>query len=174
MPGKSFSAAEFIKRFRAGEFAAAPLEATGFVKLPEEGDGLLFSHANDCSSWVSVPRKLIDHVEFLRVVSCKDHHHPLVTLTFSAPESSEAQVFAGLAKLTQASSSNLQGLPSVPVLSSPTPINPVHSPGLTTFNMTSPSAHAFLQAIDDMAAPGDCPRGQRKVWIDDHWECVDA
>lgn len=167
MAGISFSTAEFVRKLRAGEFASAPLAATGLVKTSEEEDGLLFAHGSDCTNWISIPTRLIDRVEFLQVVPCKDHSHPLVTLVFSIPESPEAQVFAGLAKLTSSASPNPQPIRSVPVFSAPLAAHPLQPHAFfTSFDVPNPSAHALLQ--DNII----CPDGQKKVWLGDHWGCV--
>jgi hypothetical protein len=173
MSGKTYPVEEFIKRLRAGEFASAPLEATGLIELPIEGDGLLFAHGSDCTNWISIPRKLIDRVEFLGVVSCKDHTHPFVTLIFSVPESPEGQAFAGIAKLSRAAASMPQTR-AVPVLSGPIAVHPLQPHTfLTTFDMASPSSHAAFQAAGDVSGmPGRCPPGQKMVQVGDHWECV--
>jgi hypothetical protein len=151
MAGISFSAADFVAKLRAGEFASAPLTTTGLVKLSEDdGDALLFAHANDCSNWVKIPVSLLESVEFLRTMPCKDHSHPLVTLLFRAPQSAEAQTFAAIAKLISAASLNPQASRAAHLLGTP-----VHAPV---------QPHAFIAALDlpDTVAPdanGNCPDG---------------
>jgi hypothetical protein len=162
MPGISFIAAEFVVKLREGHFSSPPMSATGLVKLPDDeavkGKGkakvieaLQFVHGSDCDHWVSVPLRLIDRVDFLRVVRCKDHSHPLVTLIFSVPETDEAKTFAAIANLTSAASSNLPGSRSFSVLGAPVSFHPAQSHAfLTTLNMAGPVAPD---------ANGICPPG---------------
>lgn len=161
MAGISFTVADFVATLRQGHFASDPLSATGLVKIPEEkvrGKGkenvieaLEFAHGSDCTNWVSVPLKFIDRVDFLRVVRCKDHSHPLVTLIFSIPESEEAKIFAAIAKVTSTTSSNLPGTHSISMVGAPISHQPTLPQAFfTTFNMPS------VVAPD---ANGNCPWG---------------
>jgi hypothetical protein len=160
MAGISFTVGDFVAKLREGHFASPPLSATGLVKLPDDEKvkskgkenviaSLQFAHANDCEHWVNVPLMLIDCVDFLRVVRCKDHSHPLVTLIFSVPQTPEAQTFAAIANLTRTTSSNLPGSRSFSVVGTPFSYHPAQ-------------AHAFLTALN-MASPvlpdanGNCP-----------------
>jgi hypothetical protein len=164
MAGISFTAADFVAKFREGHFASAPLSATGLVKLPDDErpkskgketaiTALQFAHGSDCDHWVTIPLTLIDRVDFLRVVRCKDHNHPLVTLIFSVPQSPEAQTFHEIAKLASAASSN----PSVTRGASALTTSIPHD---------SLQAHAFLTPSDmpEFVRPnpdGQCPDGYR-------------
>jgi hypothetical protein len=91
-----FTAQEFIDKLRS-DAIEAPLALTGMVKLPEDhSTELMFAPGTRCVDWMSVPLDAIESVEVLDVVPCDDHTHPLVTLTFKAPESSEGALFAAL------------------------------------------------------------------------------
>jgi hypothetical protein len=148
----SFSAAEFIVKLRDGQFASPPLTATGLVKVSEdEANTLLFAHGTDCTNWVEVPVQMIDSVEFLRVVPCKDHTHPLVTLVFAVPKSPEAQTFAAIAKSASAASFHPQTPSALQVLGVPVQTHPLQP-------------HAFMAALKETntVAPdpnGHCPDG---------------
>jgi hypothetical protein len=168
----TYTAVDFIAKLRQGEFVSDPLAVTGLVKLPEEGDGLLFAYGTDCTNWISIPLKLIKGVEFLRVARCEDHNHPLVTLIFSTPESLEAQVFARIAKLTSTPQPNPQAPHPVAALSAPIAVHPLKPQAISTaFDMINPSAHALLQATG-AGMPPNCPPGQRAVKVGDQWHCV--
>jgi hypothetical protein len=158
MAGVSFTAKDFIAKLRQGRFASAPVAATGLVKLSEEDkNALLFAHGTDCTNWISVPVSLIDRVDFLRVMPCKDHSHPLVTLIFSAPQSPEAQTFAAIANLTSTTSSTPAVTRAVPVHAAPIAYHPlpIH-PFPTRFNVASAGS------ANDTVSPnpdGKCPDG---------------
>jgi hypothetical protein len=171
MASITFSVAEFVAKLRAGSFVSNPLVVTGFVKLPEEGDVLLLAQGHGCTNWNPIALPLIERVEFHRVVPCKDHSHPLVSLTLAQPESEEAQTFANIAKMSQefiqspyppaiGTSSQFHGLgPHVP---------------FTMFNAGSGSlvAHALLQTPAGLAAAvGDCPKHFHKCWDGTQWTC---
>lgn len=92
----SFTAKEFLAKLAKDDFAR-PLTLTGMVKANEDAaDELLFVAGTRCANWTSVPTNLIDNVEVLGTVSCGDHSHHRVTLTFKAPKSPEAATFAAL------------------------------------------------------------------------------
>jgi hypothetical protein len=167
MAGISFTTKDFVAKLREGHFASAPLSATGLVKLPDDEGvkakgretvitALQFAHGSDCSQWVTVPLTLIDRVDFLRVVRCKDHSHPLVTLIFSLPKTPEAQTFAAIANLAS-TASNPPLTRAVSVLGAPMAYHPVqHHPLLTTFNVAS------AVSADETVSPnpdGKCPDG---------------
>ena len=149
MAGISFTAADFAAKLREGHFASAPLSVTGLVKLPDDegvrGRGketaikaLQFAHGSNCDHWITVPLTLIDRVDFLRVVRCKDHSHPLVTLVFSLPQTSEAQTFAAIANLASAPPATSPLTRAVPVFNAPIAYHPVQTDAfLTRFNMAS-------------------------------------
>jgi hypothetical protein len=68
------------------------------VKLDEDSGGLLFAHGSDCTDWIPIPLDAIETVELLDVVPCRDHAHPLVTLSIKAPESPEGALYASMLK----------------------------------------------------------------------------
>jgi hypothetical protein len=95
----TFSAQEFVERL-GRDGLAPPLRLTGLVKLPEEsGDGLEFALGTRCENWTTLPLALVENVEVRQTVPCRDHEHPLVTLTLKVPESGEAAAFAALLRV---------------------------------------------------------------------------
>jgi hypothetical protein len=69
---------------------------------PVAGDtnSIFYSEGTTCTSWLKVPVDLIDSVEVLSEVPCKDHTHPLVRLHFRSPsvENKEATLLHELLK----------------------------------------------------------------------------
>jgi hypothetical protein len=140
------------------------------MKLPEEEDALLFSCGSDCTNWVGIPLRLIDHVQFWRVLPCKDHSHPFVTLVLASPSHPDATVFAEIARSSASAAADPQAGRSVPVYGAVHPVQP-HA-FLTILHPGSPSAHALLQAFGGaLGPPPTCPKGQTPVPAGDHWEC---
>ncbi|WP_062991177.1 hypothetical protein [Nocardia anaemiae] len=93
---RSLSVGEFVDKLRRDDLKA-PLTLTGMVKLAEDSSTqLMFAAGTRCDNWISVELNAIENVEILDVVPCDDHTHPLVTLTFKAPESPEGAMYAAL------------------------------------------------------------------------------
>jgi hypothetical protein len=167
MAAMSFTPADFAAKLREGHFASAPLSATGLVKLPDnegvKGKGkekatqtLQFAHGSDCDSWINVPLTLIDRIDFLRVVRCKDHSHPLVTLIFSVPQTPEAQTFAAIANLTSTSWSNPAGSRQLSLVGTPFSYHPAQSHAFTT-SPVSPDANGMCPPGYHPCSQGCCP-----------------
>ena len=91
-----FTAQEFVHQLRNDEVQPL-LTLTGMVKQAEDDDTrLLFALGTQCADWTQVPLDSIESVEVLDSVPCKDHAHPLVSLTLRQPESSEGTLFSAL------------------------------------------------------------------------------
>jgi hypothetical protein len=74
-----------------------PLTISGMMKAPEkESDHLLLSVGADCDRWIKVPLELIEGVELVRMMQCKDHSHPYVLLEFKSPTTPEGILFADI------------------------------------------------------------------------------
>jgi hypothetical protein len=92
----SFSAKEFVSKLSKDDFDI-PLTLTGMAKSSEgSSSDFLFVIGTRCGDWVSVPIDMVEHVEVLGTVSCDDHLHQRVTLTFKTPKSPDAVAFAAL------------------------------------------------------------------------------
>lgn len=177
MAGMSFSAAEFIAKLREDHFASTPLTATGLVTISEDDDSaLLFAYGTDCSNWIKVPVQMIDSVQFLRVIPCKDHNHPLVTLIFRSPQSSEAQTLAALARLATITASNSQASRGAEVLGVPVSGHASQQHAFIAQHHAVIAQHHSLMAqhhslmatlnVANTVAPdanGKCPDGYSKV-----------
>ncbi|MFJ9550816.1 hypothetical protein [Streptomyces erythrochromogenes] len=85
---------EFLRKLREGDLTPR-IRVIGMVKAGEgESDHILFSR--HCTDWIPIPVDMIQTLEHLDSVQCKDHSHPLAAITFREPESPEVRVFAGL------------------------------------------------------------------------------
>ncbi|MFH8387666.1 hypothetical protein ACH4E7_43450 [Kitasatospora sp. NPDC018058] len=93
MGPKVYSPQEFFARNDLG----APLVLTGMVKKEENDDQFVsFAVGTSCSNWRRVPADAIEGIEHLRDISCQDHMHPLVNVSFKRPQSDEGLLFASL------------------------------------------------------------------------------
>lgn len=91
-----FSPQEFVERLRRDELAA-PLTLTGMVKeAPDNSTHLLFAFGARCESWTSIPLDLIDKIELVDQLTCRDHSHPLVNVILKKQQSPEAVVLVSL------------------------------------------------------------------------------
>jgi hypothetical protein len=94
--GNTYSARDFLDKLIAGEMVS-PLRLTGLAKEPsEDSDSILFAAGGACENWVSIPTEMVTQVEMLSMTTCDDHSHPLVSLTFATPSSTEGQVLEQL------------------------------------------------------------------------------
>ena len=97
---KTFAPGDFLKALSEGGLRE-PILKTGMVKQDESSpDALLFSEGGSCASWTKIPLDLIEQIEFIRTVRCRDHEHPLVRLHLKEPDPANtvAAVFAALVK----------------------------------------------------------------------------
>ncbi|MFG2338744.1 hypothetical protein [Streptomyces yangpuensis] len=85
---------EFLRKLREGDLTPQ-IRIVGMVKSDkEDSDRILFSR--DCTDWISIPVDMIQTLENLGSVQCKDHSHPLAVITFHEPGSPEVRVFTRL------------------------------------------------------------------------------
>lgn len=82
---KSFSGADFVKVLSEGSLRD-PIIKEGMVKPSEDAcDSIQFSEGTTCQIWTKIPVDMIERVEFLSNIQCKDHQHPLVRLFLKEP-----------------------------------------------------------------------------------------
>jgi hypothetical protein len=114
---QTYSPEEFLDKLQSDDLSL-PLRLTGMVKQVEDDDtAILFAPGRNCANWVTIPLDVIENVEVVEIVTCKDHTHPLVNIQFKKPGSEEALVFSSLAR----SLNQLAGS-SPPVVRSSVPI----------------------------------------------------
>jgi hypothetical protein len=98
----SFAPREFLDSLRRGEIRR-PLVIYGMVKPAEDDDEyLLFAQGLICANWTRIRLTSIESVEFLNLVPCDDHTHPLVLLYLKQPETEEGRMLASLFPATSA------------------------------------------------------------------------
>jgi hypothetical protein len=75
-----------------------PLVFTGMVKKGEDNlNQVLFATGTNCANWRAVSLEMVESIEVLEIVPCKDHTHPRVKIYFKKPKSKDAMLFASLA-----------------------------------------------------------------------------
>ncbi len=67
----------------------------GMVKSGTE-DGFISFTQTDCGSWIDIPTQMIEEAELVGRQSCKDHTHPIMSITLKEPKNPEARVLYAL------------------------------------------------------------------------------
>jgi hypothetical protein len=101
----TFSGEEFARAL-AEDALKQPITLAGMVKKAEDSEVILFATGTVCENWVSIPVGMIEKVEWLGNVPCKDHWHHFVYLTLKeqAAKNSQASVFSDLLRRSSVSS----------------------------------------------------------------------
>lgn len=92
-----FSPQEFVEKLATGSLPDGnPAMTVGGIVKANDADPstLLFSTDLSCESWIPVPLSLIQTVEQIRTVNCKDHKHPLVKIAFTPPSPDQRDINA--------------------------------------------------------------------------------
>jgi len=97
MSGKqSYSPSEFLESLKRNELKQ-PTALRGMVKAAEDDPkSLMFVPGTSCRSWTKIPLALIESVQFVKNVPCKDHTHPLVVLHLAEPKTDEGRMMLSL------------------------------------------------------------------------------
>jgi hypothetical protein len=95
---EKLSADNFFDKLQQGTLETAiPFSIIGMVKRSEGKEKAIeFAPGGNCSNWVRIPLELIEDVEILKTVSCKDHSHPLAKLNMKTPKTAEGKVLFGI------------------------------------------------------------------------------
>jgi hypothetical protein len=89
----SMTGAEFAQKLTDGELKTQ-LTLLGMVKKGENPNHILFSRV--CDRWTTIPTSIIENVDVLGKVLCKEHTHVLARLYIAEPQSEEASIFGEL------------------------------------------------------------------------------
>jgi hypothetical protein len=94
---QEFSGSDFVKALATGALKSQ-IVREGMAKLDEkDSKSILFAETLDCTNWVPIPVKMIEKVEFIHNLPCKDHQHPYVRIHFKSPtDNPEAEAFSRL------------------------------------------------------------------------------
>jgi hypothetical protein len=97
----SLTGEEFVRALSSQEGLPALSSAStidGMVK-PSTADvskAVLFSPGTSCNVWIPVPASVIEKVDLLGKIPCRDHEHDYVRLPLKKPSNPETAVFADL------------------------------------------------------------------------------
>lgn len=76
---RTYSGEEIVEAIRAGEMKPQAVLA-GLAKVDDEDAGVLLHSSDGCRTWNRIPVDLIERVDHLTTVRCKDHSHPFVRI----------------------------------------------------------------------------------------------
>lgn len=97
MNGKTSTPREFLESLKSGVDFRQPVLLRGMTKVAADDDeALMFARGPACTNWVKIPLAMIETIETLRMVPCKDHAHPLVVLRLKEPQTDEGRFFLSL------------------------------------------------------------------------------
>src|SRR5690349_18883682 len=80
---------------KSGELEKRGVVLTGMVKSSEKPHHIGFSLAG-CETWVDVPTSIIERAEHRGESRCRDHSHPVFTITLEESDNPEAHILATL------------------------------------------------------------------------------
>jgi hypothetical protein len=94
-----------------GEGLKPAITLAGMVKKSDDGPShILFAPAN-CDEWLGIPSSMIEKVEVVGKVPCKDHRHDYVVLYLSEPTDLLGKLLAYALRTYQDAEQVLQTLP---------------------------------------------------------------
>ncbi|HWK46571.1 MAG TPA: hypothetical protein VNT30_17755 [Stellaceae bacterium] len=91
----TFKPNEFFASYKAEKPAPVPYSLDGLIKPGPGGEIIGFSFAS-CQEWIDLPTSLIETIEPITTVTCDDHEHPFVMLTFAQAKTPEIAALLAL------------------------------------------------------------------------------
>jgi hypothetical protein len=85
---RSYDPAQFLSKLSVNELPE-PTELTivGLAKSEGTSPSLLyFSLSPSCERWIPIPTEIVESIEHLKTINCRDHKHPVVRIRFKRVE----------------------------------------------------------------------------------------
>lgn len=92
---QNYTPDEFISKLSEGALPAdrGGVTVGGLVKVDEGSPSTLsFSSTLSCQNWTPIPLDMVESIDHVRMVACKDHEHPLVRIRLKPPEESRSDL----------------------------------------------------------------------------------
>lgn len=102
MGDTTFTGSTLERALKDGSLDRSSASLTGMVKTADAKGTILFSQAG-CEAWVEIPTDLVERAERAGTEVCRDHTHPVFTLTLTEPQDPTAKVLVALFKASPAS-----------------------------------------------------------------------
>lgn len=85
---RTYSPTEFLANLSQDELPdPTEVAIAGLVRADEKTPSVIYySNSLSCEKWLSIPIEIIESIDHLRTVACKDHQHPLVKIKFKRPD----------------------------------------------------------------------------------------
>lgn len=85
---RSYSSTDFLAKLSADSLDdPVDVAVLGLVRVDRSNASFLqFSSSSSCDRWLPVPTEVIESIDHLKTVSCKDHQHPLVKIKLKRPD----------------------------------------------------------------------------------------
>ncbi len=85
---RSYNPTEFLSKLSANELPdPSDLTIVGLAKSEETSRSVLyFSLSPSCEKWLTIPIEIVESIEHLRTITCRDHQHPVVRIRFKQAE----------------------------------------------------------------------------------------
>jgi hypothetical protein len=100
---KNYESADFLSRLSTNNLPdPTEFSVVGLVKADAEKSSVInFSHSLACVRWLTIPIEIVETIDHLKTVACKDHQHPLVRIKFKRPDEVREDVAFFLTLLSQ-------------------------------------------------------------------------
>jgi hypothetical protein len=85
---RSYDPAQFLSKLSVDELPE-PTELTivGLAKSEGTSPSLLyFSLSPSCEKWITIPTEIVESIEHVKTITCRDHKHPVVRIRFKRVE----------------------------------------------------------------------------------------
>jgi hypothetical protein len=99
---RTYDPREFVAQSKVNKLPEpAELAVAGLVKTGEDEAQILFSNSRACADWLPIPIDIIQSIQHLKNVECKDQH-PLVRIVFKRADGGRPELAFFMAMLLRA------------------------------------------------------------------------
>jgi hypothetical protein len=93
-PMRNYEPADFLSKLSKNNLPnPTEVSIVGLVKSDEANPSAIhFSYSLPCEQWLSIPIEIVETIDHLGTVPCKDHQHPLVRIKFKRPDETREDV----------------------------------------------------------------------------------
>jgi hypothetical protein len=100
---RTYDPKEFVAQSKVNKLPEpGELAVAGLIKTGEDEEHIYFSSSRACTEWLPVPIGLIQSIQHLMNVACKDHQHPLVRIIFKRADEVGPEAAFFMAMLSRA------------------------------------------------------------------------
>jgi hypothetical protein len=91
---RNYEPADFLSKLSKNDLPnPTEVSIVGLVKSDSANPSVIhFSHSLACEQWLSIPIEIVETIDHLSTVRCKNHQHPLVRIKLTPPGEARADV----------------------------------------------------------------------------------